>query len=355
MLRAFLNHAGSRFDKLAAAAIFYRSPRSRARSTSEGLGPDERIAALGEIAAAYDRPEHLDPDGPFFQAPRRMTPDVVPVRAIPGGKVEDWTWESPFVPFHPEATERYLGQVENRRAAARLYLHGDRPRPTALLLHGYRAGQWAVEERAWPIEWLFEKGMDVALPVFPFHAVRGRKRGAPMAPGSDPRMTNEGFRQAVLDTRTLIHHLRERGAPAIGLMGMSLGGYTSALIATIETRLAFVVPMIPLASLAESARHTGRFTGTPEQQRLQHEGLDAVHRVVSPLSRPARLDRERILVLGAEGDQITPIGHARRLAGHFGAPLEVFAGGHILQFGRGDAFRAAGKLLGRLGMFGRHR
>jgi pimeloyl-ACP methyl ester carboxylesterase len=56
-------------------------------------------------------------------------------------------------------------------------------------------------------------------------------------------------------------------------------------------------------------------------------------------------------VLGAEGDRITPIAHARRLAEHFGAPLEVFAGGHILQFGRADAFRAAGKLLGRLRLF----
>lgn len=351
MLRTLLNQAGGRFDQLAGAAIFYRSPRSLARSRTEGLGAAERIAALAQIARVYDRPEHDDLDGPFFAQPGPMDPVVQPVRALAFGTVSDWRWPSPFVPHDPEIAERYLGQVENRLAGARVFLHGDRPRPTVLLLHGYRAGQWSFEERAWPIEWLFAKGMDVALPVFPFHAVRGRKKGAPLAPGSDPRMTNEGFRQAVLDTRTLVHHLLDRGAPSVGLMGMSLGGYTSALIATIEARLSFVVPMIPLASLAESARATGRFVGSAEEQQRQMEGLDAVHRVVSPLARPPRIARDRLLVLGAEADRITPLTHAQRLAAHFDAPLEVFAGGHILQFGRADAFRAAGKLLGRLGLF----
>ena len=161
-----------------------------------------------------------------------------------------------------------------------------------LLLHGYRAGQWAVEERVWPVQWLFDKGLDVALPVFPFHAVRSRRRGAPLVPGSDPRMTNEGFRQAVLDVRTLAHHLLERGAPSVGVMGMSLGGYTAALTATVEDRLSFAVPIIPLSSIADTARDSGRLVGSIEEQRLQFEALEAAHRAVSPLSRPARLARE---------------------------------------------------------------
>jgi predicted alpha/beta hydrolase family esterase len=57
-----------------------------------------------------------------------------------------------------------------------------------------------------------------------------------------------------------------------------------------------------------------------------------------------------MLILAASGDKITPVEHARRLADHFGAPLEMFDGGHILQFGRADAFRSVGKLLGRLGL-----
>ena len=50
-------------------------------------------------------------------------------------------------------------------------------------------------------------------------------------------------------------------------------------------------------------------------------------------------------VLGAEGDRITPVEHARWLAAHFGARLHLFHGGHILQFGRADAFREVGRVF----------
>jgi len=125
------------------------------------------------------------------------------------------------------------------------------------------------------------------------------------------------------------------------------------LLATLDARIAFAVPIIPLASIAEVARASGRFVGTPEEQRLQFEGLDAVHRCVSPLARPSLVSADRMLVLAADGDKITPVEHARKLAEHFGAPLETFHGGHLLQFGRADAFRAAGRLLGRLGLLSR--
>jgi pimeloyl-ACP methyl ester carboxylesterase len=137
------------------------------------------------------------------------------------------------------------------------------------------------------------------------------------------------------------------------VMGMSLGGYTTSLLATVDDRLSFAVPMIPLASIAHLARSLGRFTGSPDEQRAQFEGLEAAHRAVSPLARPSRVDPARMLVLAAEGDRITPIEHARSLSQHFGAPLHVFPGGHILQFGRAEAFRAVGRLLGGLGLFER--
>ncbi len=352
MLRDVLNRTASQFDVAFGAAIFHRSAASRARSRTESLGHAERLLALRDITALYDRPEHYDPASDFFPVPEPVTPRLERVRALRGGEVVDAYWPSAFAVHCADVAERYLGYAENRVAAARLFLHRGRPRPAVLLLHGYRAGQWAVEERVWPIEWLFDKGLDVVLPVLPFHAVRA-PRGGPVFPGSDPRITNEGFRQSVFDLRALAGHLLARGAPGFGAMGMSLGGYSTSLLATVEDRLSFAVPMIPLASIAHLARSLGRFTGDAGEQRAQFEGLEAAHRAVSPLARPSRVDPGRVLVLAAEGDRITPIDHARWLADHFGAPLHVFPGGHILQFGRADAFRAVGRMLGRLGLFER--
>jgi len=350
MLRDVLNRTASQFDVAIGAAIFHRSARARV-SSSESLGHAERMRVLREITAVYDRPEHYLPDGGFFAAPGPIAPRVEPVRPLRGGEVVDWYWPSAFALHAADVAGRYLCHEENRTAAARLFLHGGSPRPAVLLLHGYRAGQWAIEERVWPIPWLFAKGFDVVLPVLPFHAVRAPRRSPPLFPGSDPRVTNEGFRQAVLDLRALGRHLLDRGAPHLGVMGMSLGGYTAALLATVEGRLSFAVPMIPLASIALLVKSLGRLVGTPEEQRAQFEALEGAYRPVSPLARAPRLDPGRVLVVAAEGDRITPIDHARWLAQHFGSPLQVFHGGHILQFGRAEAFRAVGRMLGRLGLF----
>jgi predicted alpha/beta hydrolase family esterase len=132
-------------------------------------------------------------------------------------------------------------------------------------------------------------------------------------------------------------------------MGMSLGGYTTALLASVEPQLGFAVPIIPLASIADFARDQGRL-GTDEEARLQHAALEAANATVSPLARAPLVARERLLVIGAEADAITPIAHAERIAAHWSAPLVRIHGGHLLQFGRRDAFRAVGGLLRSIGV-----
>jgi dienelactone hydrolase len=181
----------------------------------------------------------------------------------------------------------------------------------------------------------------------PFHAVRAAKdrRGPPPFPGADPRMTNEGFRQAMFDLRALVAFLKKaRGAPSVGVMGMSLGGYSTSLLATVERDLSFVVPIIPLASLADFAQEQGRL-GSGEEARMQHDALEEANRIVSPLARPSLVPSERVLVVAAASDRITPMSHAERLAKHFGSELVRFEGGHLLQFGRGEAFRTIGRWL----------
>lgn len=350
MLRPILTRAASAIDSAVNSAALSAARRGRNKGP-ESLSHEERMRALEHVRDVYDKSQHFADASSLFPAPVAPYPDFARVRAIPEGDVLDATWRSDFTPYCADVTDRYMRYEKNRTAAARLFLHADRARPAAILIHGYSAGQFALEERVWPTRWLFERGLDVALVVLPFHAVRAEGRGAARFPSTDPRMTNEGFRQAVFDVRALSAFLKERGAPSVGVMGMSLGGYTTSLVATIEKDLAFAVPIIPLASIADVALQNNRFVGNDDQKRLQHAALDAAHRAVSPFARPPTVSSDRVLVVGAAGDRITPIRHAERLAAHFSAPLEVIFGGHLLQLGRGDAFRAIGRLLGRHGLF----
>jgi dienelactone hydrolase len=348
-----IGSTASLVDRAAAAAMQARGRHERARA--DAMSHAERIAALSEVHGAYEVDALVADASRFFPAPTKV--ELALRRVRPG--VWDASWPSAFEPFLAAVAERYLSRVENRTARARLYLtqaaDATSSRPAVIAVHGYMGGQWLIEENAWPIEWLLRRGLDVVLPVLPLHAARGGShRGAPAFPSSDPRLTNEGFRQAVTDIRTLVRWLRERGAPKVGVMGMSLGGYTSALTATVTDEIDFVMPMIPLASIADFAREQGRL-GNGQEADEQHAALERANWVVSPLARPLTLPRARALVVAAEYDRITPVSHATRLTRHFDCEMLTIGGGHLVQIGRSEAFRALASLLEREGIIAPHR
>ncbi|MBW2453487.1 MAG: hypothetical protein JRI68_03205 [Deltaproteobacteria bacterium] len=352
--RSLLGGAAAAFDRAATKLVYVQSARKRRRHPAESLGHDERIEGLERLAAHYDDPVVAG----YFREPRVIEPTFVDVgTGRAGGETTELRWPSAYEALLPGVRDRYHGKVENRLAAARLVRRPGEPRPVMILVHGYMTGGYAFEERAWPSAWLYRIGLDLAYFVLPFHGVRAiaDRKGPPPFPASDPRVTNEGFRQTLGDLRDLIHWLLDCGHPSVGLMGMSLGGYITALACTLESELSFAVPVIPLTSLADFARDQGRLGSTPVEEEREHAALDRVHRVVSPLHRESVLPPHRMLVIAARADRITPIAHARRLAAHFGAHLECWHGGHLLQFGRAEKFRLVGRFLNQLGVIDRRR
>lgn len=301
------------------------------------MGVDQRVTVLQGFADLY--PDSLRDE--FFLPVRSISPVA---RAAPNElgvtSVVDLSWASDYRPFIPSMAERYARTTENHAAAVRFLSAGEK-RPVAILIHGYMAGNYQVEQRLWPLRRLLRSGYDVALFTLPFHGVRANaaRRGAPEFPGADPRFSNEGFRQVISDLQSFIHWLREQGHPEVGVMGMSLGGYTGALLATIEPGLAFCVPVIALASLADFAREQGELSPAPEVEAKEHALLERIYRVVSPLERTPLIAPARTLVVAAKADRITPVTHARKLSAHLGAQLVSWHGGHLLQLGRKDAFR----------------
>jgi pimeloyl-ACP methyl ester carboxylesterase len=180
-------------------------------------------------------------------------------------------------------------------------------------------------------------------------------------PSANPLRTNEGFGQAIFELRALSRFLRDRGASAVGAMGMSLGGYTTALWASVAGPadpggLDFAVAMIPAVSMARLMWRHGE--ASPARRAAARAGITedllidafAVH---EPTTRPPRLDPAALAVIAGRGDRITPPEHAEELARHWGVEVAWFPGGHLAQVGRGEALRAVRRRLGSLGLPGR--
>jgi len=334
--------------------------RMRRASAAEALGHDARITGLGAIAEIYARPDLVEDPESFFTRSAPIAPKIKRVRSYgKNGEVLDLSWQSQYQPlwgqpgFMPDVTvagidssrsvrAKYLSEQKNLTAHARWFRHLDGVRPAVMILHGYLAGELNVEEQLWPTRLFFDQGYDVIFTVLPFHGARkSRLLAPPRFPASDPRFTIEGFRHLVFDHVALTDYMLSGRVQSVGLMGMSLGGYGASLLATVDRRWSFAIPVVPLSCTAQFALETGRFVGTAEQQELQQQALSNAQRAISPLERPALIDSRRIAVVVGASDHVTGLPHAQRLAKHFNSELLTFDGGHILQFGIRDATLAA--------------
>lgn len=187
------------------------SKRFARASPAELLNHAERLRALRLIGSFYNRPEFAGVENAMFPRPRAVSPIVSRVRSFGAhGEVLDMHWPSEFEPLWsadalaahlaalPEAQrselgllpgaselaahsfdrsgelrEKYLRAVANRTAHARWYKHsGSAPRPCVVLIHGYMAGNYTVEERVWPVKRMFQSGLDVVLTILPLHGPR---------------------------------------------------------------------------------------------------------------------------------------------------------------------------------------
>lgn len=311
---------------------------------------------LERVAHTYGA---LDPESFFAKPPPIDDLHQTRVRDLTSresGEVIDWSFRSGWHCATPEQREKFARWHENDTVHVRRFRHRKKAAPAIICIHGYRAGTFSFEERAFATQWLFDLGLDVALFTLPFHALRApaNRRGTPLFPTADAARTNEAFGQAMWDLRRLVARLRADGAPSVGVMGMSLGGYTTSLLATVEKDLDFAVPFIPLADLTDVVVDHEALRGVTVPQNLINAGKQALA-LVRPLGRPAKLPPERVMVVSAVGDRITRTTHAESLAEHFGCELVTFPGAHLLQFGRREAFAAIAKFLSRHGVIGPRR
>lgn len=323
-------------------------------------GPDAREKLLA-ITRHYTSGT-LSVPSPFFPEPSCPNVTVSPRGEGPlGTRVFDLCFPSDYQPFHPEARDSYLAYVENMKCHARWWT-SDRGRPTIVLIHGWGAGHHWVSQRAFDIPYWLRHGWDVVSFMLPFHGLRSATGGLnPIWPTPNPLRMNEGFGHAIYDLRALSLFLRERGASAVGAMGMSLGGYTTGLWSTIAGPsdvggIDFAVAMIPAVSFAKLM--WGHGEGSLAQKRAADAGISEdllvdAYAVHSPLTRPVRVPRDRLYVIAGKGDRITPPSHAEALAKHWGVDVLWFNGGHLAQVGRGEAVRVVRRSLGAHGFAGR--
>lgn len=305
---------------------------------------DERLEQIDAEIARLAQPRFIAEPHAFFPAYRIDEPRERRVRSFIPGVARDLSWHSGFS-AHFEENQAIFAELRRNSWARMRLIQRDpsRPRQTLILIHGFLGGNPFIEELLFPASAIFEAGYDLALVILPGHGARreGGTLSRPSWPARGPSFTIDGYRQAIADLRAIVDYLLGAGAPSVGGIGMSLGGYTLSLLATVEERLSLAIPYIPLASHADYLFENGLLGDDRAQALIMRDRMERLFSSVSPFSRPPIIPAHGRAVIVAESDAITPPSHGERIAAHWGVAPFYFGGAHLLQLGRTEAILGA--------------
>jgi hypothetical protein len=287
-----------------------------------------------DAAELYDARGWLEKPMDYHRLPPLLeNPDIRPARTRKR-EYEHLSFESGYEPWDGEpGSERWDSFTANKTAHAWVLRHPGPPRPWLVALHGYRMGIAAIDLLAFDPAFYHEKlGMNLMIPVLPLHGPRAIKRSGDRFIGGDPLDSIHAEAQAMWDLRRLLSWVRAQDAPAVGAMGLSLGGYQTSLLACFDEDLACAIAGIPLTDVSRAVwRHAPMLHLLhAEREGIVRDHVAEVLRVVSPLVLEPKVPHERRYIFGGVADQLVTPDHVRDLWDHWDRPrIAWYQGAHL--------------------------
>jgi pimeloyl-ACP methyl ester carboxylesterase len=327
------------------------------RLAGTALRPNDFRAERNSLAFYADLAEARDPELSF---PAPTEPPRVSCR--PANPVAEWTahghvenirFRSSFEAINPALREKRRGYARNNVVHAQHWRHDDGPHPTLCLIHGFMGSAYLFNGLFFSLPWFYRSGYDVLLYTLPFHGRRAERFSPYSGYGYFADGMSgfaEAMAQAVHDFRSVLDYLEYTGVDRIALTGMSLGGYTSALIAGVDDRIQAVIPNVPVVTPDAAfddwfpanllVRLGNRATGT---DRDRASAASAYH---SPLNYAPLVPKDRRLIIAGLGDRLAPPQQAEMLWHHWDhCAFHWFPGNHVLHVSQPDYLRRMTRFL----------
>jgi pimeloyl-ACP methyl ester carboxylesterase len=313
--------------------------RSESRAERDSLRFYAELASAQDPALSFPAPT---------DAPRISSRPASPIAEwMAKGQVHNIRFNSSFLAVNPALRDQCRGYVRNNVVRAQHWIHEDGPHPTLCVIHGFMGSPYLFNGLFFSLPWFYRSGYDVLLYTLPFHGARA-ERGSPFSGYGYFAHGFAGFAeamaQAVHDFRSLVDYLEFTGVDRVALTGMSLGGYTSALIACVDDRIQAVIPNVPVVAPDMTVdewfpanyvvRLRDLIAGTDDE--LVH----AATRYPSPLNYAPLIGKDRRLIIAGLGDRLAPPEQAELLWEHWDrCAFHWFPGNHVLHVSQPDYLR----------------
>ncbi len=313
------------------------------RRTTGSERDDLRFYA--ELAAEHD---------PVVSFPAPTDPPRVTARRagrtaerLARGTVDNISFRSGFTPVNPAMRRRWNALSSNNIVHAQHWRHGDGPRPTLCVIHGFMGASYLANGRFFSLPWYYRSGYDVVLYTLPFHGARAEKfspfSGFGYFAGGLGGFA-EAMAQAVHDFRSIVDYLYGTGVDRVALTGISLGGYTSALVASVDDRLEAVIPncpvVTPITMFEEWFPANALIRLGLRLSRIDRDDLTAGLAYHCPLNYRPLVPKGRRMIITGLADRMAPPDQAVMLWEHWDrCALHWFPGSHIVHVSQLDYLR----------------
>ena len=272
---------------------------------------------------------------------------------IARGTVDNIAFASSFTAINPTMRKRWSALTSNNIVRAQHWRHDDGPRPTLCVIHGFMGSSYLANGRFFSLPWYYRSGYDVLMYTLPFHGRRAEKfspfSGFGYFAGGLSGFA-EAMAQAVYDFRSIVDYLRHTGVDRIALTGISLGGYTSALVASVDDRLETVIPNCPVVTPAQvfdewfPANKLIRLG--LRLSNISRDELTAGLSYHCPLNYQPLLPKDRRMIITGLGDRMATPEQAVMLWEHWDrCALHWFPGSHVLHVSQLDYLRRMTRFL----------
>ncbi|KLO27971.1 alpha/beta hydrolase family protein [Mycobacterium haemophilum] len=305
-----------------------------------------------ELAAEQDPAKSFPPP---TQLPRVSSrPARLFAERVAHGTVDNIAFASSFTAINPAMRKEWRALRSNNIVCAQHWRHADGPRPTLCVIHGFMGSSYLLNGWFFSLPWYYRSGYDVLLYTLPFHGPRAEKFSPFSGFGYFARGLSgfaEAMAQAVHDFHSIVDYLRRTGVDRIALTGISLGGYTSALLAAVDARLAAVIPNCPVVAPTTMMLDEWFPANVPLRlglwlSKISRDELVAGLSYHCPLNYPPLLPKDRRMIITGLGDRLAPPRQAVMLWEHWDrCALHWFPGSHVLHVSQLDYLRRMSAFL----------